>query len=184
MRQEQSVRMEKELEQMRSDFLRSISHDLRTPLTGIISACSALNQPDVPLDERARRELIQSVGEEASWLLRVVENLLSVTRVAPARPGCTRAASRWRKCWARCWKRRADGFRRAHHVTAPAEFLMVPMDPMLIVQVLMNLIENAVKYASDAQGRVDIIAEDAGDCVSSRCAITVPAWGRRTSRRF
>ncbi len=167
MRQEQSVRMEKELEQMRSDFLRSISHDLRTPLTGIISACSALNQPDVPLDERARRELIQSVGEEASWLLRVVENLLSVTRVGASAPRLHKSCEPVEEVLGEVLEKARGRFPDAHiHVTAPAEFLMVPMDPMLIVQVLMNLIENAVKYASDAQGRVDIIAEDAGDCVS------------------
>ena len=140
MRQEQSVRMEKELEQMRSDFLRSISHDLRTPLTGIISACSALNQPDVPLDERARRELIQSVGEEASWLMRVVENLLSVTRVGASAPRLHKSCEPVEEVLGEVLEKARGRFPDAHiHVTAPAEFLMVPMDPMLIVQVLMNL---------------------------------------------
>lgn len=87
LKREQQILMEKELEHMRSDFLRSISHDFRTPLTGIIGACSMLNgSNDIVLDIRSRQELVESINGEAEWLMRTVENLLSVTRVGSNGP--------------------------------------------------------------------------------------------------
>ncbi len=177
MRREQKILMEKELERMRSDFLRSISHDLRTPLTGIIGACSALNQEDVALDEAARRDLIQSVGEEAAWLLRIVENLLSVTRVGASGPKLNKSCEPIEEILSETLEKARGRFPDAEiAVTPPAEFLMVPMDPTLIVQVLMNLIENAVKYSGSA-ARIDLIAED-GDAFVS---FTVRDYGRGLS---
>lgn len=178
MRREQKILMEKELERMRSDFLRSISHDLRTPLTGIIGACSALNQEDVALDNAARRDLIQSVGEEAAWLLRMVENLLSVTRVGSSGPKLNKSCEPIEEVLLETLEKARGRFPNAKiTVVQPAEFLMVPMDPTLIVQVLMNLIENAVKY-SGPSARIDLIAED-GDAFVS---FTVRDYGRGLSQ--
>ena len=178
MRREQKILMEKELERMRSDFLRSISHDLRTPLTGIIGACSALNQDDVALDDAARRDLIQSVGEEAAWLLRMVENLLSVTRVGSSGPKLNKSYEPIEEVLSETLEKARSRFPDAKiTVVQPAEFLMIPMDPTLIVQVLMNLIENAVKYSGSA-ARIDLIAEDENAYVS----FTVRDYGRGLSR--
>ena len=178
MRREQKILMEKELERMRSDFLRSISHDLRTPLTGIIGACSALNQDDVALDDAARRDLIQSVGEEAAWLLRMVENLLSVTRVGSSGPKLNKSYEPIEEVLSETLEKARNRFPNAKiTVVQPAEFLMIPMDPTLIVQVLMNLIENAVKYSGSA-ARIDLIAEDENAYVS----FTVRDYGRGLSR--
>ena len=178
MRREQKILMEKELERMRSDFLRSISHDLRTPLTGIIGACSALNQEDVALDDAARRDLIQSVGEEAAWLLRMVENLLSVTRVGSSGPKLNKSCEPIEEVLLETLEKARGRFPNAKiTVVQPAEFLMIPMDPTLIVQVLMNLIENAVKY-SGPSARIDLIAEDGNAFVS----FTVRDYGRGLSQ--
>lgn len=116
--------MEKELERMRSDFLRSISHDLRTPLTGIIGACSALNQEDVALDDAARRDLIQSVGEEAAWLLRMVENLLSVTRVGSSGPKLNKSCEPIEEVLLETLEKRAAAFpMQRSQLCSPPNFL-------------------------------------------------------------
>lgn len=148
MENEQRILMEKELEHMRSDFLRTISHDLRTPLTGIIGACSVLEQSDVELSDESRRELIGSVSGEAQWLLRMVENLLSVTRVGSGRPTLNISEQAVEEVLAEVLEKTRSRFPSVElKVTQPEDFLMVPMDPTLIVQVLMNLIDNSVKYA-------------------------------------
>ena len=79
-RQLDKLRLENEKIRMRADLLRSVSHDIRTPLTSIIGSTSAvLDNPDLSTEDR--RTLLQDVKQEAQWLIRVVENLLSITRI-------------------------------------------------------------------------------------------------------
>ncbi len=79
-KQQEKLRLENEREKMRSNLLRSVSHDIRTPLTSIVGATSTvLENPS--LGEAERRELLEDARDEAQWLIRVVENLLSITRV-------------------------------------------------------------------------------------------------------
>ena len=74
---------ENEREKMRANLLRSVSHDIRTPLTSIVGSTSAvLENPG--LSDREQRELLENAREEAQWLIRVVENLLSITRMGDA----------------------------------------------------------------------------------------------------
>ena len=68
-------------EKMRGNLLRGMGHDIRTPLTGIIGATDVLLKQDETLTPQQRRELLQSINEEAKWLMRVSENLLSITRI-------------------------------------------------------------------------------------------------------
>ena len=171
---EQKILMEKELEHMRSDFLRAISHDFRTPLTGIIGACSTLEQPGVSLEEEASRSLIHSVNEEAVWLLRMVENLLTVTRVGPSGHKLNRSLEPLEEVLLEVLEKARGRFPQADiRVQQPAELLLIPMDPTLMVQVLTNLIENAVKFAEDDH-RIDLIVEEQEQTVS----ITVRDYGR------
>ena len=155
--QHQNALMDKELEQMRSDFLRAISHDFRTPLTGIISACSALIQEEVVLGEPVRQQLIQSIEQEAQWLMRMVENLLSVTRTEMRGVKLDRSLEPVEEVLSTTLEKAVGRFPNiALKLSQPAEFIMIPMNPMLIVQVLMNLIENAVKYAPGSD-HIDLI---------------------------
>lgn len=163
---QQYILMEAEAERIRSNFLRAISHDLRTPLAGIISACSALNGNEVNLDETIRQDLIHGISEEASWLLRMVENLLSVTRVSTDGPKLNKTLEPIEEIIAEALNKSQKRFPGMHfQVSLPEEFIMLPMDPTLIVQVLMNIIENAVKYSENKQ-QIDIKAEDRGPYVS------------------
>lgn len=174
---EQKILMEKELEHMRSDFLRAISHDFRTPLTGIIGACSTLEQPGVSLAEEASRSLIHSVNEEAVWLLRMVENLLTVTRVGPSGHKLNRSLEPLEEVLLEVLEKARGRFPQADiRVQQPADLLLIPMDPTLMVQVLTNLIENAVKFADDDH-RIDLIVEEQAQTVT----ITVRDYGRGLS---
>ena len=138
-RQLDKLRMENEKIRMRADLLRSVSHDIRTPLTSIIGSTSAvLDNPN--LSQEDRRSLLEDVKQEAQWLIRTVENLLSITRtelnkqLEPVEEVLAEAVQKARK--------RLPDIKFS--VEVPAELLMVPMDPILIEQVLSNLIENAV----------------------------------------
>ena len=79
--QSQKLSLESEKEKMRSNLLRAVSHDLRTPLTGMIGASSTYLDAKDFLDEEYKDELIQGIYDDANWLLNMVENLLSVTKI-------------------------------------------------------------------------------------------------------
>lgn len=158
--EQQQIIMENEAERIRSNFLRAISHDFRTPLTGIIGACSALTSDNMQIDEISKQDLIRDVSEEASWLLRMVENLLSVTRVGADGPKLFKTLEPVEEIISEALNKSQKRFPDVEfHIDLPEEFIMLPMDSTLIVQVLMNLIENAVKYSYN-QKRIDISVID------------------------
>lgn len=158
---EHAILMDKELEHMRSDFLRSISHDLRTPLTGIIGACSTLEQEGVTIGESDRRELVHGVHEEATWLLRIVENLLSVTRVGSSGPKLNRSEEPVEELLAEVLDKTRSRFPAVDlRISQPDRLVLVPVDPTLIVQVLMNLVDNAVKYAGSSPIELSAVEEE------------------------
>lgn len=143
-KQQECLRAENERVTMRANLLRSVSHDIRTPLTSIIGASGALlDNPGMSRDNQ--RELLSDIRDEAQWLIRVVENLLSITRMEAdytrlqteleaAEEVLGGAVQQFRK---RFPSIRVD-------VIAPEDLLLIPMDPILIRQVLSNLLENAV----------------------------------------
>ena len=145
-RQQERLRSENEKEKMRTNLLRSVSHDIRTPLTSIVGSTSAvLENPGL---SRAEQEaLLEDVRNEAQWLIRVVENLLSITRIGNDPAHITsepEAAEEVLGESVRKFRRRYPGVRVS--VSIPDDLLMVPMDPVLIEQVLSNLCENAVLH--------------------------------------
>jgi two-component system sensor histidine kinase KdpD len=143
LKREERMRMENERERMRANLLRAISHDLRTPLTGISGAVNVvLDNPELPRQQE--RELLAGVRDDANWLIRMVENLLSVTRIGldeaqieksvePAEEVIFAAIAKFRK-------RYPDVEVIAK---VPEDVVFVPMDPVLVEQVLSNLMENA-----------------------------------------
>ena len=135
-RQLDKLRMENEKIRMRADLLRSVSHDIRTPLTSIIGSTSAvLDNPN--LSQEDRRSLLEDVKQEAQWLIRTVENLLSITRIGSDRTELNKQLEPVEEVLAeavqKARKRLPD---IKFSVEVPAELLMVPMDPILIEQVL------------------------------------------------
>lgn len=133
---------EAEKERIRADLLRSISHDIRTPLTTIVGASSILLEQK--LEEEETEELLQDIREDAQGLIRMVENILSVTRFqtgAAIKKSDEIAEDILGSAIAQI-KRNYPGVKL--HVQAPNEILMVPMDAVLIEKVLINFMENAV----------------------------------------
>ena len=144
-RQQSDLRAENEKEKMQANLLRSVSQDIRTPLTSIIGSTSAiLENPGLPQSDQ--RELLEDVRDEAQWLIRVVENLLSITRIGNNQdPRITKAPEAAEEVLGDAvqkFRRRFPHIRV--NIEVPDELLLVPMDPILIVQVLSNLLENAV----------------------------------------
>ena len=163
------LQIEKEKEKMRSNLLRAISHDLRTPLTGMIGASSTYLEAKDQLDEKAKDQLVMGIKEDANWLLNMVENLLSITRIQND-GGNTQAYVK--KVPEPLEEVVAEAIQRYHKrypdneldVKIPEEFLMVPMDPTLIEQVIMNLLENAWVH-SGTHGPIELDIEKDKDKV-------------------
>lgn len=145
-KQQERLRAEGEKEKMRANLLRSVSHDIRTPLTSIVGATSTLLEAK-GLSEAEQRALLEDVRDEAQWLIRVVENLLSITRMGDARTQLAKvpeAAEEILGEAARKFRKRFPDIQVA--VSVPDELLLVPMDAILIEQVLSNLLENAATH--------------------------------------
>jgi two-component system sensor histidine kinase KdpD len=135
-------------EKLQSALLNSISHDLRTPLVSITGALSTLQEQDVRLDDEARAILIDTAAEEAERLNRLVGNLLDMTRLEA---GALRVKPELRDVQDSIGAALQQmGERLGDHpieIDIPDDLPLVPMDFVLVVHVLVNLIDNAIKYA-------------------------------------
>jgi len=152
------AQVEVETEQMRSSLLSSVSHDLRTPLGVITGATSTLLQNDGLLDAAARRDLLETAHEEAERLGRLVRNLLDMTRLSAGR---VYPAKEWHpldEVIGVALNRLEETLRgREVKVDLPSDLPPVPIDAVLIEQVLVNLLENAIKYTPEG-APIDISA--------------------------
>jgi two-component system sensor histidine kinase KdpD len=132
---------------MRSSLLSSVSHDLRTPLASITGASSTLLEGRATLDPTTQDELLQTVYDEAKRLNRLVGNLLDMTRIES---GSVQVQKEWQPLEevVGAALTRMESQLRDHPTTAklPVDLPLVPLDSVLIEQVLINLLENAVKY--------------------------------------
>lgn len=143
---------EAEKEKMRANLLRAVSHDLRTPLTGILGASGSILENAGMLSEKEQLEMVQHINEDANWLLNMVENLLTVTRIRNDNASVNKTLEPVEEVMSeavfRLKKRLPDAKIK---VLLPEEFIMIPMDPTLIEQVLMNLMENAIYHADSKE---------------------------------
>ena len=146
-KQQEHLRAENEKEKARADLLRSVSHDIRTPLTSIIGATSTILEGEDHLTEEEKRRLLEDTRSEAQWLIRVVENLLSVTRMGDAQTYIKKKPEAAEEIVGEALQKFRKRFRDVEvSVSVPEELLMVPMDAILIEQVLANLMENALLH--------------------------------------
>lgn len=148
-KENEKLLMEAEKEKLRANLLRAVSHDLRTPLTSMIGASSSYLENEASLPSEEKRELVSQIYEDANWLLHMVENLLSVTRITEGganvlkkTPEAVEEVLFYAISTAK--KRYPDLLVQA---SIPDDFLVAPMDPMLIKQVILNLLENAYFHA-------------------------------------
>ncbi|MFN4010874.1 MAG: DUF4118 domain-containing protein [Pannonibacter sp.] len=143
-----NARVAAESDQLRAALLNSVSHDLRTPLVTVIGAMSSLADQGTDLPRDDRQELVETALDEARRLDRYVQNLLDMTRLGHGALKPKRGAVDIREIIGRV---RADLartlMRHSLHVEVPRDLPMLQVDPVLIGQALINLLENAAKYA-------------------------------------
>ena len=165
-RDQEKLRSENEKERMRGNLLRAISHDLRTPLTSIIGAASSYTENSNHLTEEEKTELVTQINDDANWLLNMVENLLTVTRIQNDESHVSTSLEVVEEVVSEAVQRLRKRIPHAKiNVSIPEAFLMVPMDPLLIEQVIMNLLENAVIHSESKQA-VDLVVTDSSDSVT------------------
>lgn len=145
-------------ERLRNSLLSAVSHDLRTPLTSIAGAASALLEQQGMLDEKQRRELLESIADESTRLNQLVANLLEITRLEDGK-------LRLRKEWCGLDEIVASVVEEFASeriaVKVDADLPLIEAEPQLLAQALRNLIENAIKY-TPAGSRITVVAEKAG----------------------
>lgn len=152
-KKQEKLRAEAEKEKMRGNLLRAVSHDLRTPLTSILGATSALLDNEGMISKEQERALLQEAHDDAEWLIRMVENLLSVTRMNARETKIKKTAEVAEEIVGEAVRKFQKRFPTAKiTVSVPDELLFVPMDPILIEQVLVNLLENAVLHGKNMTG--------------------------------
>lgn len=150
--EKEKLRVEKEKETMRANLLRAVSHDLRTPLTSILGATSAILENEDKLEPAQKTKLLTEVKEDAQWLIRLVENLLSVTRINTGDDRLKKEPELVEEIVAEAvlkFKKHYPDY--TVNVRVPEEPLLVPMDATLIEQVINNLLENAARHSDSSE---------------------------------
>ncbi len=134
-------------EKTRANLLRTISHDLRTPLTSISGNTENLLINYEKIDEAARKHILTDVYEDAGWLISLVENLLSVTRINDGQMVLNMSSYLVDEVIAEALKH-INHKAKEHNISTrfDNELLLVKMDARLISQVIINLVDNAIKY--------------------------------------
>ena len=140
------LRHEAEMEKMRANLLRSVSHDLRTPLTSIVGSSSVLLE-NKDLSASQREELLSEINKDARWLARITENILSVTKFSGTKVHIRKESEVVEEIVSSAIvKSRKNHPDIPVTVTKPDEILLAPMDATLIEQVLLNLLDNAAVH--------------------------------------
>lgn len=147
-RMQEKIQAETEREKMRANLLRAVSHDLRTPLTTIYGSSAAVIENFDKLSKEQHLELVEGIKQDAEWLNNMVENLLSVTKIDGDRLNLVKTSVVLEELIDSVLIKFQKRYPNQNiHLDMPTEFISIPMDPVLIEQVLMNLLENAVKHA-------------------------------------
>ena len=146
---QEAVKAESERERMRANLLRAVSHDLRTPLTTIYGSADALLENRDTLSPAHQEQMLKGIREDAQWLVRMVENLLSITRIDEGKVKLMKTPTVLEELVDACVLK----FRKRYpeqnlQIQLPEDIVLIPMDAMLIEQVIINILENAVQHAS------------------------------------
>lgn len=161
-------------EQLRANLLRAISHDLRTPLTSISGNASNLMSNGDYFDDDTKKHLYTDIYDDSMWLIGLVENLLEVTRIEEGRLNLNISEDLIADAVSEAL-RHLNRKSAEHHITIENEdeLLLAKMDAKLIVQVIINLVDNAVKYTPKSSnitiktkklgGRAVVSVSDDGD---------------------
>lgn len=156
---EQESKLDSERERIKNSLLRSISHDLRTPLAGITGSATFLLESFDQVEREGRETLLRDIVNDSVWLGSLVDNLLNMTRIQEGKLKIHYedevAEDIVSEVNARIQRRIG---RRRFRIETPEECLTVPMDGSLIIQVLINLLDNAIKH-TDEDGEIFLKVE-------------------------
>ncbi len=144
----QELKAEGEHEKMRANLLRAVSHDLRTPLTTIYGSSSAIIDNYDSLSDESKRKMILGIKDDSQWLIGMVENLLSITRIDSGNVKLIKSPTVLEELVDSVilkFKKRYPDVKLS--IDIPDEVVIIPMDPILIEQVIINILENAVHHA-------------------------------------
>lgn len=171
----QAAREEAQRQQLRSTFLAAISHDLRTPLAAVVGAVSALQTQRDKLGAAEQERLLASIASEAGYLSSVTENTLQLVRLGSS--GALRLG--WESIEEIVGAvlgrvRQRDPARRIRS-SVPGGLPLIRADPVLLAQLLENLLDNALKYSADAidlaasmhEGRLQVCVKDRGPGIAA-----------------
>lgn len=148
-KQQEKIKAESEKERMRGNLLRAVSHDLRTPLTSIYGATSVIVENYDNISKEKQLKLLGEIHEDSQWLVRMVENLLSVTRIDDSVTKVLKEPVVLEELLDSVIVKFNKHYpKQKVTVSVPEEFISIPMDAILIQQVLMNIMENAVIHAT------------------------------------
>lgn len=159
------AQMRAENEQLRADLLRSVSHDLRTPLTAISGNADMLLDESVTLDEEQRMTLTRDIYEDATWLTGVVENLLTITRFDDGQVRLERNIEVMDDVVEEALRHVSPDVRHHTLTYVPSdELLLVRMDAHVMVQVVVNLVNNAIAHTPQGSA-IEVRVERDGSSV-------------------
>ncbi len=156
------INLETERERLRGNILRSISHDLRTPLTGILGSVSTIIDNYDILNNDTKKELLAIIYEDTSWLIHSVENILSMTRMDEGKLEIKKDVEIVEEIISESISR-VTRFSGSHNIKTdlPEKMIILFVDGLLIEQVFINLIDNAIKYTqSDSSIEVKVTQKE------------------------
>lgn len=155
-KEQETFHIEAERERLRSNLLRAVGHDLRTPLTSIMGSASAVLEQE-NLTDRERKKLLENIRNESEWMVRMVENLLSITKVGNDTFHLQTSLEPVEEIVGASIEKFQSHFPDVSiEAEVPEEWLEVPMDGLLMEQVLFNLMENAVIHGCADQLTIQV----------------------------
>ena len=144
----EAMKAEGEMEKMRANLLRAVSHDLRTPLTTIYGTSSALLENYSRFSDEQKQAMLVGIKEDSEWLNRMVENLLSITRLDSSKVCLMKNETVLDELIDSVMVKFHKRYPQQEvYLDLPEDIIIIPMDAILIEQVIFNLLENAVLHA-------------------------------------
>ncbi len=144
----EALKTEGEKERMRANLLRAVSHDLRTPLTTIYGSSTTLLENSDAMTQEQKTKIAEGIKEDSEWLVRMVENLLSITRIDSGQVKIIKTPTVLEELIDSVvlkFKKRYPA--QKVEIEIPDNMVIIPMDAILIEQVIVNILENAVQHA-------------------------------------
>ena len=184
MREKQQAEAQAGQEALRANLLRAISHDLRTPLTSISGNANILMERADQLEPEKRRSLFTAIYDDAMWLINLVENLLAITKIEDNRVNMNMEPELLEDIFSEALSH-LDRNACKHHIRTELadDMLMADMDARLMVQVVINIVNNAIKYTPEGS-HITLSAEKSGQLVVVEIADDGPGVSAEARERL